>query len=235
LRPHPGLQRTTVASFLLVASAVLGVAVGGDDDQLYYVLENGSLVFTNTPAATARPVPGWAPPTQTKPSPRRSSDLPSTVYDPFIDRVARENGLSPSLIKAVALVESGFDPHAVSPKGARGLMQLMPGTARDYGVTDAFDPLQNLRAGSTHLRRLMDQFDGDLTLALAAYNAGAGTVRRHGGVPEYEETREYLRRVKARMGPSSPIRAQRDDGPGDVKFEDVRLVVQPDGSVLLAN
>jgi len=230
----PRLRRTSLAFLALLVASGPAFVVAGDEDPLYYVVEDGTLVFTNTPAATAKPVPGW----ETRPertTTATKSDLPATVYDPFIERVARENGLSPGLIKAVALVESGFDPHAVSPKGARGLMQLMPVTAKQYGVTDAFDPLQNLRAGSTHLRHLLDQFDGDLTLALAAYNAGAGTVRRHGGVPEYEETHEYLRRVKARMGSGAPIRLPRKAGVADARYQDVRLVRQADGSVLLAN
>jgi soluble lytic murein transglycosylase-like protein len=214
---------------LVVATAALA-----GEDPLLYEVRNGSLVFTNTPSAASRPVPGWEP-AGTSRSRHPDSGLPSTIYDPFIERVAREHGLSPGLIKAVALVESGFDPHAVSPKGAQGLMQLMPGTARQYGVRDAFDPLENLRAGTAHLRHLLDQFDGDLTLALAAYNAGAGAVRRHGGVPAYRETREYLHKVKAQLGGVTPIETPRRRAEREVIYRDVKLVQQPDGSVLLAN
>jgi soluble lytic murein transglycosylase-like protein len=202
---------------------------GQADEELFYLKQDGRIVFTNTPAASARPVPI----VERTRTPVTRSVLPDTIYDPFIERVAQEYRLSPGLIKAVALVESGFDPHAVSPKGAQGLMQLMPGTASDYGVDDAFDPLQNLRAGSAHLRRLLDEFDGDLTLALAAYNAGASTVRRHGGVPDYAETKEYLRRVRARLG-QDPA-ARRRSSAGVSPRPSVRLVMQPDGSVLLAN
>jgi soluble lytic murein transglycosylase-like protein len=157
--------------------------------------------------------------------------LPVTVYDPFIERVARENGLAPELIKAVALVESGFDPHAVSPKGAQGLMQLMPETARQYGVRDAFDPLQNLRAGTIHLRKLLEQFDGDLVLALAAYNAGAGAVKRHGGVPDYRETRDYVRRVRDSLGGTRTRAARAAPAPA----EPVLLLEGEDGTIRLVN
>jgi len=221
---------------VLAVLTLLGLGSPGiaGDEALLYEVRDGAVVFTNTPTAATKPVPGWqsAAPSATG---EGFSTLPATLYDPFIDRVAEENGLSPGLIKAVALVESGFDPHAVSPKGAQGLMQLMPGTAKEYGVQDAFDPLQNLRAGATHLRRLLDQFDGDLTLALAAYNAGAGTVARHGGVPDYKETHEYLRRVKSRMGLAAPIRVPQRPPTSTPLYREVKLLRQADGSVLLVN
>lgn len=196
---------------------------------LYFVDGDGEVVFTNTPDRRARPVPGlevW----EALGVP--GTNLPVTVYDPFIERVARENGVAPELIKAVALVESGFDPHAVSPKGAQGLMQLMPATARQYGVRDAFDPLQNLRAGTIHLRKLLEEFDGDVVLALAAYNAGSGAVKRHGGVPDYRETREYVRKVQDNLSGSPPARGARKRQP---PTEPVQLVQAADGSIRLVN
>jgi soluble lytic murein transglycosylase-like protein len=112
--------------------------------------------------------------------------------------VARRHGLDPDLVMAVVSVESGFRPQAVSPKGAQGLMQLMPKTASSLGVTDAFDPAQNLDGGTRHLGQLLTLYGGDLTRALAAYNAGEGAVHRHGGVPPYRETRAYVKRVLER-------------------------------------
>ena len=112
--------------------------------------------------------------------------------------VARRHGLDPALVLAVASVESGFRPKAVSPKGAQGLMQLMPATATSLGVTDAFDPETNLEGGSRYLAELIALYDGDLTKALAAYNAGPGAVKRHGGVPPYQETRAYVKKVLER-------------------------------------
>lgn len=111
---------------------------------------------------------------------------------------ARRHGLDPELVLAVVGVESAFRPEAVSPKGARGLMQLMPATAASLGVEDAFDPEENLDGGVRHLGTLLSLYGGDLERALAAYNAGEGAVDRHGGVPPYRETREYVKRVLER-------------------------------------
>jgi len=111
---------------------------------------------------------------------------------------ARRHGLDPALVLAVAAVESAFRPDAVSPKGAQGLMQLMPGTAASLGVQDAFDPAENLDGGSRHLASLLIQYGGDVAKALAAYNAGEGAVSRHRGIPPYRETREYVKRVMKR-------------------------------------
>lgn len=101
-----------------------------------------------------------------------------------------------SLIRAIIHAESAYHADALSPKGAQGLMQLMPATQRELQVEDAFDPLGNIEGGTLYLSRLLDQFDQDVGLAAAAYNAGAGAVRRYGGVPPYRETKEYVRRVK---------------------------------------
>jgi soluble lytic murein transglycosylase-like protein len=111
---------------------------------------------------------------------------------------ARRHGLDPNLVLAVVGVESGFQPDAVSQKGAQGLMQLMPATARELGVIDALDPAQNLDGGTRYLRMLMARYGGDLGKALAAYNAGPGAVRRHRGVPPYRETHHYIDRVLKR-------------------------------------
>jgi soluble lytic murein transglycosylase-like protein len=108
---------------------------------------------------------------------------------------ARRHGLDPALVLAVVRVESGFRADAVSPKGAQGLMQLMPATAASLGVADPFDPAANLDGGVRHLRSLLVLYRGNLNKALAAYNAGAGAVERHRGVPPYPETQQYIRRV----------------------------------------
>ena len=111
---------------------------------------------------------------------------------------AQRHGLDPALVLAVVSVESAFQPAAVSHKGAQGLMQLMPGTARELGVTDALDPAQNLDGGTRYLRMLVAQYGGDLGKALAAYNAGPGAVKRHRGIPPYRETRQYVDKVMKR-------------------------------------
>ncbi|HYK25102.1 MAG TPA: lytic transglycosylase domain-containing protein [Steroidobacteraceae bacterium] len=117
-------------------------------------------------------------------------------FDGAIAGAARAARLDPALLRAVIAVESGFDAHAVSARGAKGLMQLEPGTARRYGVSDVFDPSENIRAGAAYLRDLLARFDSNLELALAAYNAGEDAVERHGRrVPGFEETRQYVPKV----------------------------------------
>jgi len=129
-------------------------------------------------------------------------DEVSQASGPELTRLAEEAsrryGLDPSLVLAVVAVESGFRPEAVSPKGAQGLMQLMPRTAAALGVSDPLDPEQNLDAGVRHLEALLKQYNGDLRRALAAYNAGQGAVAKYSGVPPYRETREYVKRVLER-------------------------------------
>lgn len=117
-------------------------------------------------------------------------------YDHHIDAAARAYGLSGALVRAVIQVESEFDRFAVSSKGAQGLMQLMPFTARRFGVLDAFDPRQNVFAGVQYLRLLLDMFGGDVAQALAGYNAGENAVLRFGGIPPYKETRNYVRKIQ---------------------------------------
>jgi hypothetical protein len=117
---------------------------------------------------------------------------------------ARRHSLDPDLVQAVVAVESGFRPDAVSPKGAQGLMQLMPYTARALGVKDSFDPAANLDGGTRYLSALIKRYGGDVTRALAAYNAGEGAVARHGGVPPYPETLAYVRKVLERAKPEVP-------------------------------
>jgi len=122
-------------------------------------------------------------------------------YDALVAEHASRLSLRPELVRAVIQVESGFDPFARSPKGAMGLMQLMPATARELGVRNAYDPEENIRAGTRYLRQLLDRYDGDERLALAAYNAGAGAVDRYGRqVPRYKETQDYVRKVGAAAG-----------------------------------
>lgn len=129
--------------------------------------------------------------------PRGSLAQRKRSVSPFIERIAREERMQPALLHAVVQVESAYDSHAVSSKGAVGLMQLMPGTAKRYGVSDRRDPLQNLRGGARYLRDLLAMFDNDLELALAAYNAGENAVKRYGNrIPPYPETERYVQKVR---------------------------------------
>jgi len=121
-------------------------------------------------------------------------------FDGHIRDAAASHGVSADLVRAVIQTESAYDDRAVSSKGARGLMQLMPGTARQLGVGNAFDPRQNVFGGTRYLRRLLDQFSGNLDYALAAYNAGPNAVLRYNGIPPYKETRRYVRKVRKLLG-----------------------------------
>jgi soluble lytic murein transglycosylase-like protein len=127
-------------------------------------------------------------------SPRGSAANP-TEWEPLITREALNNRLDPALLRAVMIAESGGDPTAVSSAGAQGLMQLMPSTAAGLGVTDPFDPAQNVGGGARFLRAMLDRYGGDVRRGVAAYNAGPGAVDRYGGIPPYDETQAYVRRV----------------------------------------
>jgi soluble lytic murein transglycosylase-like protein len=113
----------------------------------------------------------------------------------LIQKYAAQNGLKPELVRAVIQQESSGNPHCVSVAGAVGLMQLMPSTARGLGVSDPFDPEQNVAGGTKYLAGLLREFDGDLPKSLAAYNAGPAAVRKHGGIPPFAETQNYVRRI----------------------------------------
>jgi soluble lytic murein transglycosylase-like protein len=117
----------------------------------------------------------------------------------LINQVASEQGVDQRLLRAVVEAESDFNPGEVSNKGAMGLMQLMPGTAKELGVGDPFNPYQNLTGGARYLKSMLRQFNGDVSLALAAYNAGPGAVREYGGIPNYPETKNYVKKILGRL------------------------------------
>jgi len=127
-------------------------------------------------------------------------------YETLISEHARLNGVRSDLVRAVMQVESAFNPNAISPKGAMGLMQLMPATMRQYGVRNAFNPAENVRAGVAYLRDLLDRYSNNEELALAAYNAGPGAVDKHGqAVPPYRETRNYVAKISKMTGTTDRV------------------------------
>jgi soluble lytic murein transglycosylase len=182
---------------LWLAAAVCALALAGSAHAQIYVYKDayGRTHFTDTPQhdGYAR----YKPKSEFEKRGTRASVKPrvTRAYDPAIKRASLQHGVSPALVKAVIAAESGFDPEATSRKGAQGLMQLMPRTAERLGVDDALDPWQNIDGGTRYLSEMIERFPGELNLALAAYNAGPEAVKRHRGVPPYEETRTYVRRV----------------------------------------
>lgn len=164
--------------------------------------DDGTVSLSNVPTDQRYTVLITEPQGTTAPMPRPlHHKAPSrrhrkATYDLVVDDVSRTYGLESALLHAVISVESGYNPQAISPKGAVGLMQLMPQTAQRYGVTDALNPRQNIEGGARYLRDLLRQFDNNLSLALAAYNAGEQAVLRHGRrIPPYRETQSYVPRV----------------------------------------
>ncbi|MFN7988760.1 MAG: lytic transglycosylase domain-containing protein [Thermoanaerobaculia bacterium] len=183
---------------LCAAGALLALAGASRADvKLIRRADGGVVIFNNVGSGWT--VGGHAP-TDAFLLARRDA---ATDFDETIRGHAARERVDPRLVKSVMLVESNFNPRAVSPKGARGLMQLMPGTARRYGVKNSFDPQENIRGGTAYLSDLLDMFGGDLVRTLAAYNAGEGAVQRYGGVPPYPETQEYVRRAMLVYGGSS--------------------------------
>ena len=156
------------------------------DEVPYPEPEKGERAYLDAVSDENIPVPA--------PVPVQQADLRSDPrYDPIIDKVAARNGVDATLVRAVIQVESAYERRARSPKGAMGLMQLMPATARQYGVADPYDPESNIEAGTRHLKSLLKRLP--LTLAIAAYNAGEAAVQRFRAVPPYPETRLYVARV----------------------------------------
>ncbi len=181
-----------LAGFLVVGAAIADVEVHTGAD--------GRKVFTNTPSvrvasrpATARSTPSTRPARSA--SPAAIALVSRDELDSLIEEHSGRNRLDPDLVRAVIRAESGFNPRAVSSKGAMGLMQLMPATAADLDVDDAFDPESNIDGGTRYLRQMFDEFEGQIELALAGYNAGPNAVRHYGGIPPFAETRRYVERV----------------------------------------
>ena len=175
------------------------VMAGSADAQTYrFQASDGTTHYTNAPTDARYQRTGFA--SGTAAGWLRLSGPSPALYVQEIKQSAERYGVPESLVTAVIRAESGFDPRAVSRKGARGLMQLMPSTANTLGVRDSFNPQQNIDGGVRHLRGLIERFGSNLPLAVAAYNAGEGAVARYGGIPPYPETQEYVARVMRLYG-----------------------------------
>jgi soluble lytic murein transglycosylase-like protein len=163
-----------------------------------------------TATASVPPLPAPVPVIATTAKPKEARPNRSafqSVWDEMIESAGKRHHVDPALIHAVIRVESNYNAFAVSPRGAKGLMQLIPATAKRFGVKNIFDPKANLDAGVRYLKYLIDMFGGDLRLSLAAYNAGENAVDRHSGVPPFPETQDYLRRISD-IYPLSPGRGR---------------------------
>jgi soluble lytic murein transglycosylase-like protein len=166
---------------------LFALACATADGQVRVVVRDGRTVLVNDGPAKVAASSDWL----------AARVARASAYDGLIARAASESSVDPRLVKSVMLIESGFDPAAVSRKGARGLMQLMPETAAAQGVDDVHDPAQNIAAGARHLSRLLDLYDGDIVKSLAAYNAGEAAVEKYDGVPPFAETQLYVRKALA--------------------------------------
>lgn len=192
-----GKTLKTAMAFLVISLCAVPLSHGAD---IYkYVDENGVLHFTDTP------ISGHKMELFIKDSVKRKSDVStkndyssyysSNDFNDIIEEAASAHEISSSLIKAVIKVESNFNPNAVSPKGAKGLMQIMPGTMRDLNIDNPFNPYENVMGGAKYIRDLLRRFNNELTLALAAYNAGPGAVEKYNNIPPFDETIGYVQKV----------------------------------------
>ncbi len=205
LRPYNGKNMARAICFILAGLAASSVVASAESRlQIRSVVRadarSGRLIRTSVvkraPAATV-PAPSLSP-VQSIGAPVQPASSSVTDVGALVNQAAATHGVDAALVHSVISVESGFNPLAVSPKGAQGLMQLIPATARRFGVTDSFDARQNIEAGVKYLRYLQEMFKDD-RLALAAYNAGEGAVARYGGIPPYRETEQYVEKVGRKL------------------------------------
>lgn len=189
------------SSRCVLFSCLLLLTPAASADIFSYTDANGTVHFSNVPDSTRYKVfmrtPKERAPVLVESRWRGGATMANRkIYAPLVEQAASQNQLDAALIHAVIATESGYNPRALSNKGAGGLMQLMPDTARRYGVTDLFDPAQNIQAGTHYLKDLLRMFNQDIKLALAAYNAGENAVIRHGNrIPPYRETVAYVPKV----------------------------------------
>ena len=202
--PSVGAQAATAR--IAELQALVARATGAEQVGAAASAQNGGTGFARALAGATMPTPfasafAAVPATGFGSNVTAAGGTPSlgepSPFDGLIVAAAQRYGLDPAVLKGLIRAESNFDPDVTSPAGAAGLVQLMPSTAASLGVTDRFDPAQSIDGGARYLRQQLDAFGGDLTKALAAYNAGPGAVRRCGGVPPYAETQAYVQKVQA--------------------------------------
>jgi hypothetical protein len=225
-------MRYLVIFFLIISFSSVAYA-----DIYKYVDQNGIICYTDSPLDKKADRIHKDNTDSVRPQPQTSrNNTPHTTdYHRIVREKAVNYNLDPSLIKAVIQTESNWDDHAVSSKGAMGLMQLMPSTANDLNVRNPFDPEENIEGGTKYLKYLLEHFNGDLTLALAAYNAGPKTVEKFGCVPPISETRQYVKKVLARYNGRTYFPTVNGSGGNEKKNEVIYKIIMNDGTVLFTN
>jgi soluble lytic murein transglycosylase-like protein len=206
------MYRAKVARIVLLAAVAAAMAAPARAQIYTWRDEQGNLVLSDSKPAPRTDLRTFAVPEApavrtTRPVVIEDRDR-AAQFDGLIEQHAQSNGVRAELVRAVMQVESAFNQYARSPKGALGLMQLMPATIRQFGVRNPFNPAENIRAGVAYLRQLLDRYGNDEQLALAAYNAGPGAVDKHGTtVPPYKETRNYVSKIGKIAGKPEPVAA----------------------------
>jgi soluble lytic murein transglycosylase-like protein len=181
---------------VVVSAAVwLVLSVPSQAQIASYVDEHGKVIYVNGGSSKFRGGSTISSPPASRASTPESANAPGDHLDQIVQAAAERHDLDPALVKAVITTESGWNPSAISRKGAVGLMQLIPETAERFGVGNSFDPAQNVEGGTSYLKELLDHYNGDLTKSLAAYNAGERAVDQSGGIPAYPETERYVEKV----------------------------------------
>lgn len=212
---------------VFAAIALLGITAPPAAAQIYAWRDASGVLVLSDRALSQSAVAVVPADRASERGPGQATALKAANYEGLIVEHARRHDVRPDLVRAVIQVESAFNPAAVSPKGAMGLMQLMPSTARSLGVGNPFDPRQNVGAGVAYLRQLLDRYDNDERLALAAYNAGPGAVDRYGqAVPPYRETRDYVARISQAAGQTPRAQGRSTTIYRSVEIVDGREVVR---------
>lgn len=212
---------------VITAVILLSMSVPSQAQIASYVDEHGKVVYVNgdSPRRKDGSTISSTPPAQT-------ANAPGDHLDQIVQQAAERHNLDPALVKAVISTESGWNPTAISRKGAVGLMQLIPETAERFGVGNAFDPVQNVEGGTSYLKALLDHYNGDLTKSLAAYNAGERAVDQSGGIPAFPETERYVQKVTdAYFRPSSG----RDPSLWSKPKAPIRQEVDSNGRIIFTN
>ncbi|HAM51293.1 MAG TPA: hypothetical protein DCP92_11625 [Nitrospiraceae bacterium] len=233
------MQFDSILSMRLILSAfvVMLLSINASEADIYKsVDEDGVICYTDIPLKknAVRIMRTQTAPVDTKDKVQAKAEIKNKEFHGIVKEKSAKYNVDPSLVHAVIKAESNGNPYAVSKKGAQGLMQLMPTTARDLQVQNPFDPEENIDGGTRYLKYLIEKFNGDLTLALAAYNAGPKTVEKSGSVPQIPETREYVKKVLSFYGGATHYPVE-SGSPMKERPERIYKLLTDEGTVLFTN